>query len=102
MKSEPLAGSRVSQTGLLSFLGPSTPRRDSIAVPAIDSSLLDAGALITGSGAIASLISFLSSGGSSLEPTTSEAGTVGSVFKDSSLTFREYNAQLEPKTFVLA
>ena len=100
LKSEPDSTARAQQTGLLSFTGPSSPRRDSVAVPALADSLISAGKIVTATGDVATLITFLQTGGSSLEVTTSDwDGPL--TFKDSEISFRKYNNQLEPASFAL-
>lgn len=101
LKGVPADGSRVQQTGLLTVTGTATTRRDSVAVPALSNTLIADGAIVTATGPVASLIRLLQTGGASLEPTTSDwDGPL--TFKDSLITFREYNQQLEPASFTLA
>lgn len=101
LKGSPVAGSVCSQTGLLAFTGPSSTRRDSVAVAALLDTLIVDNKIVTGSGAVATFIAFLQSGGSSLEPTTSDFdGPV--VFKDSTIAFRKYRDQLGPLSFNLS
>ena len=100
LKGSTVAGSRVSQTGLLAFTGPATPRRESIAVPALLNTLISGSQIITTTGPIATFWGFIQTGGTSLEPTTSDFdGPL--TFKDSSLSFRKYNRQLSASSFTL-
>ncbi len=101
LKDEPAVGSRTSQSAVLNFTGPSSPRRDGVLVPALADALISAGKIVVGTGAVADLITFCEDGGVSLEPSTSD-WDAPLVFKDSLISFRNYNEQLSPLTFNLA
>lgn len=93
LKTSPTDGSQVALTGLLTFTGPTTPRRDSVAIPSIATSKLAAGKIIVSDTDVQAFITFLQTGGTGLEPTTSDwDGPL--TFKDTACTFRQYNRQL--------
>jgi hypothetical protein len=100
LKGVPASGSRNEQTAVLSFTAPPTTRRDSMAVPALASSLIASNQVIVASGAVQTFINFIVGGGSSMAFATSAFETPV-TFKDALLTFREYDNQIEPNTFVL-
>jgi hypothetical protein len=99
-KDTPAAGSRVEQTGLLNFRNGETAYKWGLDIPSIANSVLDAGRIILGSGAVDDLVTLLLAGvsGDGVE-TTNAASQVLTALSDALLTFRKHRRALDRRTF---
>ena len=101
IKTSPTTGSRVEQTGVLNFLATGTSHRWAEIIPALSN-----GPTVTSGGKIVltpgdppeNLIGILLTGSSILEYTNSQQQLLMS-FKDSLISFRQYNRQVAVSTY---
>ena len=104
LKTAPVAGGRVSQTGILNFHATGSPRRWAEAIPALSNST----GVITGvppkivqstGSPIQTLYALLLTTGSSVIEFTNDNQQPLASFSDSLITFWKYNRQLAAATF---
>lgn len=95
LKSAPVSGSRVEQNGILNFLATGTTYRWGEMLPALSngSSVISGGKIVlTGGDPAANMIALLLGGSSIFEWTNANSQALAS-FKDSSISFRNYQRQ---------
>lgn len=101
LKTAPVTGSRVEQTGLLNFVATGSSQRFGEAIPALSnsSSVITGGKIVLTSGEpVPVLASLLTTGTTNLEYTNDFAQPLVSL-KDTLITFRVYHRQMAAATY---
>jgi hypothetical protein len=99
LKTTPVSGDRVEQTGLFNLKADTEPnRRDGYDLPAIRDSVLAGDRIDLSNSAVAALVTFLHTAAGLIIPVT-PWGIVLSVLADAVLTFRKHRKQLTRSSF---
>jgi len=102
LKSMPVAGSRVEQTGILNFNATGSTHLWAFSIPALSNSstVLSGGKIVLTSGSPANiLLSLLAGGGTAALAWTNNAQQIISAFANALLSFRNYARQLSRVTY---